>query len=220
MLCTARVLAAADTSLRPHREEKSHHRAAGPYTSAGKLVRSSKPEMVADVGMARLGNHATTILLLLSCVSASGGAAAKGSLSSAAKGPSGKQPLCSGSEEGSHAVLIPALKLRGGMPKREGLERQVTKLMSSSFVFFVTLVTGPRRSLSLKLSDTRVYEPQIRATQPLCVVPPRDRRSFSRLARFLLTLSFLDTRSDLSSRDHPAALVILGPSWRQPTGKS
>ena len=28
---------------------------------------------------------------------------------------------------------------------------------------FFTLVTGPRRSLSLKLSDTRVYEPQIRA---------------------------------------------------------
>ena len=31
--------------------------------------------------------------------------------------------------------------------------------------FFFTLVTGPRRSLSLKLSDTRVYEPQI----PPCV---------------------------------------------------
>jgi len=29
------------------------------------------------------------------------------------------------------------------------------------FFFFCTLVTGPRRSLSLKLSDTRVYEPQI-----------------------------------------------------------
>ena len=29
--------------------------------------------------------------------------------------------------------------------------------------FFFTLVTGPRRSLSLKLSDTRVYEPYIRA---------------------------------------------------------
>ena len=28
--------------------------------------------------------------------------------------------------------------------------------------FFFTLVTGPRRSLSLKLSDTRVCEPQIR----------------------------------------------------------
>jgi len=30
-------------------------------------------------------------------------------------------------------------------------------------LFVFTLVTGPRRSLSLKLSDTRVYEPQIRA---------------------------------------------------------
>jgi len=29
--------------------------------------------------------------------------------------------------------------------------------------FFFTLVTDHRRSLSLKLSDTRVYEPQIRA---------------------------------------------------------
>ena len=32
-----------------------------------------------------------------------------------------------------------------------------------SLLLFFTLVTGPRRSLSLKLSDTRVYEPQIRA---------------------------------------------------------
>jgi len=31
------------------------------------------------------------------------------------------------------------------------------------FFFFFTLVTGPRRSLSLKLSDTSVYAPQIRA---------------------------------------------------------
>ena len=42
------------------------------------------------------------------------------------------------------------------------------------FVFFFTLVTGPRRSLSLHLSDTRVYEPQIRArlgtTTHLCEV--------------------------------------------------
>ena len=30
-------------------------------------------------------------------------------------------------------------------------------------VFFFTRVTGPRRPLSLKLRDTRVYEPQIRA---------------------------------------------------------
>jgi len=33
--------------------------------------------------------------------------------------------------------------------------------------FFFTLVTGPRRSLSLKLSDTRVCEPQIVCTVPL-----------------------------------------------------
>ena len=31
------------------------------------------------------------------------------------------------------------------------------------FCFFFTLVAGPRRSLRLKLSDTRVYEPQLRA---------------------------------------------------------
>jgi len=31
------------------------------------------------------------------------------------------------------------------------------------FVFFFTLLTGPRRSVSLKPSDTRVCEPQIRA---------------------------------------------------------
>ena len=29
------------------------------------------------------------------------------------------------------------------------------------FFFFFTLVTGPRRSLSLKLSDTRVYEDEV-----------------------------------------------------------
>jgi len=34
--------------------------------------------------------------------------------------------------------------------------------LESYQVFFFTLVTGPRRSLSLKLSDTRVYAPQIR----------------------------------------------------------
>ena len=35
--------------------------------------------------------------------------------------------------------------------------------LATIFFFFFTLVTGPRRSSSLKLSDTRVYEPQIRA---------------------------------------------------------
>ena len=35
-------------------------------------------------------------------------------------------------------------------------------LRPSVLFFFFTLVTGPRRSLGLQLSDTRVYEPQIR----------------------------------------------------------
>jgi len=34
-------------------------------------------------------------------------------------------------------------------------------LLILRILFFFTLVTGPRRSLSLKMSDTRVYEPQI-----------------------------------------------------------
>ena len=44
----------------------------------------------------------------------------------------------------------------------------------TSFFFFFTLVAGPRRSLSLKLSDTRAHAPQIRArlgnTAHLCKV--------------------------------------------------
>jgi len=43
------------------------------------------------------------------------------------------------------------------------------------FFFFFIIVTGPRRSLSLKLIEKRVYEPQIRArlgtTSHLCKVP-------------------------------------------------
>jgi hypothetical protein len=37
--------------------------------------------------------------------------------------------------------------------------RAQTSHNRTGFFFFCTLVTGPRRSLSLKLSDTRVYEP-------------------------------------------------------------
>ena len=37
--------------------------------------------------------------------------------------------------------------------------------------FFFTLITGPRRSLSLKLSDTRVYVPQMRARRDSCRSP-------------------------------------------------
>ena len=43
---------------------------------------------------------------------------------------------------------------------------------SPTFFFFFTLVAGPRRSLSLKLSDTSVYEPQIRARLGTTADPP------------------------------------------------
>ena len=39
--------------------------------------------------------------------------------------------------------------------------RSVALVYAISFFFFFTLVTGPRRSLSLKFRDTRVHEPQI-----------------------------------------------------------
>jgi len=52
---------------------------------------------------------------------------------------------------------------------------QMRTLHEHPFVFFFfTLVTGPRRSLSLKLSDTRVYEPQIRARLGTTRAPRRN----------------------------------------------
>ena len=52
---------------------------------------------------------------------------------------------------------------------------QARNLVSLAFFFFFTLVTGRRRSFSLKLSDTRVYEPQIQA-RLLADVPHDARR--------------------------------------------
>ena len=61
-------------------------------------------------------------------------------------------------------------------------------LSRGRFFFFFTLVTGPIRSLSLKLSDTRVYEPQTRArlgtTARFC-------RVVEKLSEELLVLPFL-----------------------------
>ena len=45
-------------------------------------------------------------------------------------------------------------------PFRKG---SLTAMVGWLFFFCFTLVTGPKRSLSRKLSDARVYEPQIRA---------------------------------------------------------
>jgi len=49
-------------------------------------------------------------------------------------------------------------------------------LRGTFFFFFFTLVTGPSRPLRLKLSDTRVYGPQIRALM-VCHAEARVRRS-------------------------------------------
>jgi len=46
----------------------------------------------------------------------------------------------------------------------------------ADLLFFFTLVTGPRRFLSLKLSDKRVYEPQIRARRDKQKRHPQFRR--------------------------------------------
>jgi len=48
----------------------------------------------------------------------------------------------------------------GGGGAAGGARRYLSPL--PTLLFFFTLVTGPRRSLSLKLSDTRIYEPQMR----------------------------------------------------------
>ena len=54
------------------------------------------------------------------------------------------------------ATAIQALSRRYG--DAEGLFEEGEVMRGRDFFFF-TLVTGPRRSLSLKLSDTKVYKP-------------------------------------------------------------
>ena len=48
------------------------------------------------------------------------------------------------------------------------MRQQTGGMLVLFFFFFITLVTGPRRSLSLKLSDTRDYEPEIRCWCAVC----------------------------------------------------
>jgi len=82
----------------------------------------------------------------------------------------------------SSAVLLSGLELSdtkvyepyGTSPRRNRctfllsscsyIEQELAGAALAAVAFFlITLIAGPRRSLSLKLSDTRVYEPQIRA---------------------------------------------------------
>ena len=59
-----------------------------------------------------------------------------------------------------------SLLMRGSGSVHESMESNISpprRVRFPTLFFCFTLVTGSRRSLSLKLSDTRVYEPQIRA---------------------------------------------------------
>jgi len=47
--------------------------------------------------------------------------------------------------------------------QKKNLEDHVNDLLRVLLFFFLTLVTGPRSSLRLKMSDTRFYEPHTRA---------------------------------------------------------
>jgi len=83
---------------------------------------------------------------------------------------------------------------RGYLLRRPSLVHRLQLLPGSSaffFLLFFTLGTGPRRSLSLKLIDTRVYAPQIRArlgtTAHFCRVETLSGASPPTTARILLT---------------------------------
>ena len=69
----------------------------------------------------------------------------------------------SGSQDSGCGVERRREEIHLAIEIRQGGPRGVSELQRLEGIFFCTLVTGPRRSLSLKLSDTRVYEPQIRA---------------------------------------------------------
>ena len=66
--------------------------------------------------------------------------------------------MCSGSEAGSYLRLIDFCI---GARAPDSPTAPLGEVFF--FFFFFTLGTGPSRSLSLKLSDTRVYEPQLKA---------------------------------------------------------
>ena len=67
----------------------------------------------------------------------------------------GAQAMCKQSVGGALYIMDPIRDSEVAFVKSQ-------PVLPATFFFF-TLVTGPKSSLSLKLSDTRVYEPQIRA---------------------------------------------------------
>ena len=90
--------------------------------------------------------------------------------------------------------------------------RNSTQMVPGGFFFFFTLVTGPRRSLSLKLCDTGFYEPQIRArlgTTALFGRGWQDLMGADDEVEVVLARELLDNVRAERER-HPA--VALGPS--------
>ena len=71
--------------------------------------------------------------------------------------------------------------------------------------FFFTLVTGPGRSLSLTLSDTRVYEPQIQESMSLKYEPAPEQLRF-RDGAFALFRLFVSTEEEEKDSDTEGTL--------------
>ena len=66
---------------------------------------------------------------------------------------SGKKKICTRNPPVYHSAEILSIP----SPMKSG------RFLVQIFLLFFTLVTGPSRSLGREMSDTRVYEPQIRA---------------------------------------------------------
>jgi len=89
----------------------------------------------------------------------------------------------------TRGMLVGSGGMRAGRTRRRSTKRRTrspkksrakwTLSRSPTFFFFFTLVTGPRRSLSLKLSDTRVYEPQLRASRKRTRSPTKSRAKWT-----------------------------------------
>ena len=93
-----------------------------------------------------------------------------------------------------------------GVPPLLGVRRSRAHPRPKFFFFFVffTLVTGPKRSLSLDLSDTRVYASQMRTTQiclSIFVVVMKGQGGAARMAP--ITYAPQTLQGNLAHKKHP-----------------
>ena len=107
----------------------------------------------------------------------------------------------------------PARRLDGPNPLffRRATPAPPPALSNFFFFFFFTLGTGPRRSLSLALSDTRVSEPQIRAR----LSPPRRIEAPGRPARAIAPSRDADQEGHVgrAHRSEDAAVISAHTSY-------